>query len=89
MIRLAILDTADSPVGLQRYREEPPIMNEHMRRLLDEDWDEEWDEEPKREAKPAKKPITQARRQADKEFGRAIAKMQRNQANLQGPNRKP
>jgi transketolase len=89
MIHLAILDTAVRPLLLNRYREESPIMNEHMRRLLDEDWDEEWDEAPKRETKPAKKPITQARRQASKEFGKAIAKMQRSQAKLQGSNRKP
>ena len=52
-------------------------MNDRTRRYLSEDWDETAVEpgEAKREDKPAKKPLAQDRRQREKEWGRAIAKM--------------
>ena len=55
-------------------------MNEHMRRYLDENWDEQaQSEEPKREERPAKKVKNLDRRQAQKQWGRSMAKFHREQ----------
>ncbi len=55
-------------------------MNEHMRRYLDENWDEQAQPEgPKREERPAKKGKNMDRRQAEKQWGRSMAKFHREQ----------
>lgn len=65
-------------------------MNANMRRYLDEEWDEDVaDAKGTRDRKPPKSQLAQSRRQASKEFGRAIAKMHRSRAKLEGSNRKP
>lgn len=64
-------------------------MNAQMRRYLDEDWDEEVEvEAPKRDRKPPN-PIAQSRRQASKEFGRAMAKFHRSRDKERGKQGKP
>lgn len=71
-------------------------MNEHMRRSMSQDWqDEDWDfedepEEPprEREQRPAPKPVAQARRQAQKEWGKAHTRAWRSSEKYQR-NRKP
>ena len=58
-------------------------MNEHMRRYLDEEWDEQAQPETaKREDKPAKKGKIIDRRQADKQWGRDMAKFHREQKKI-------
>lgn len=65
-------------------------MNANMRRYLEEDWEEESEDTREiRERKPAKNQLAQARKQAGKEFGKAIAKMHREKAKLEGQYRKP
>jgi hypothetical protein len=65
-------------------------MNAHMRRYLDEDWDEE-PEEPraKQPQKPPRRAQSQARRQEQKDWGRAIAKHLRQLQKQRGTNGKP
>lgn len=80
---------------LQPHQEWISTMNEHMRRSLSQDWeDEDWDvedepEEPRRERerRPAK-PLAEARRQAQKEWGKAHTKAWRSSEKYQR-NRKP
>jgi hypothetical protein len=65
-------------------------MNANMRRYMEEDWDDEQDDvRSSRERKANKSQLAQARRQAGKEFGKAIAKMHREKARYEGANRKP
>ena len=65
-------------------------MNATMRRYLDENWEEEFEDiKSERERKPVKSQLSQARRQASKEFGKSIAKLHRQQAKIEGGNRKP
>ena len=56
-------------------------MNEQTRRYLDEEWLDEQETkavEAERNRKNEQRPVPDARRQAQKEWGRAIAKFQRN-----------
>ncbi len=65
-------------------------MNANMRRYLDEEWDEDFEETKEtRNRKPPKSELAQSRRQTSKEWGRAIAKMHRTRAKLEGAYRKP
>ena len=61
-------------------RSQRVIMNEHMRRFLEENWDEQGQPaEPRRDEKPAKKSKNLDRRQAEKQWGRSMAKFHREQ----------
>jgi hypothetical protein len=69
-------------------------MNAHLRRYLDEEWDEqdELEQPPRRsprDSKPAPSATSVARRQASKEWGRAIAKHQRSIQKQRGSSGKP
>lgn len=65
-------------------------MNAKMRRYLEDDWDEELPtDKQERDPKPRKNSTAQDRRQASKEWGRAIAKFQRSRDKTLGPDKKP
>ena len=65
-------------------------MNANMRRYLEEDWDDElYAAKQDQSRKPPKNELAQSRRQASKEWGKAIAKFHRSREKAEGQYRKP